>query len=364
MDSSNWNALIKTLPAPHLLQTWEWGEVKARLGWKPVFHTWPAEKGTPQAAAMILQKTVPASGFAARLRILYVPKGPLLEWDNATLRRQVLEELAALARKRGAIFIKIDPDVILGTGIPGQPGSLENAPGQDVRADMIERGWIFSNDQIQFRNTVVVDLAASEEQILERMKQKTRYNIRLAERKGVSVRLGSPADFPILYRMYAETAVRDGFVIREESYYQAVWQTFHRAGCAEPLIAEVEGQAVAAVMLFHFAGRAWYIYGMSLPAHREKMPNHLLQWSAMRRAKALGCLAYDLWGAPDEFDENDSMWGVYRFKEGFGGQVVRTLGAWDLPVQPLLYRLYTQTLPRILNILRRRGSARTQRMVG
>jgi peptidoglycan pentaglycine glycine transferase (the first glycine) len=129
---------------------------------------------------------------------------------------------------------------------------------------------------------------------------------------------------------------------------------------AEPLIAEVDGEPVGAVVIYHHAGKAWYLHGMSLEAHRRKMPNYLLQWEAMRRARQVGCRQYDLWGAPDTFDESDSMWGVYRFKDGFGGQVVRTIGAWDLPLRPLVYRLYTQALPRILNLLRRQGQARTR----
>jgi lipid II:glycine glycyltransferase (peptidoglycan interpeptide bridge formation enzyme) len=99
---------------------------------------------------------------------------------------------------------------------------------------------------------------------------------------------------------------------------------------------------------------------MSRDLHRDKMPNHLLQWVAIRRSKAAGCEAYDLWGAPDEFIESDPLWGVYRFKEGLGGHPVRTLGAWDWPANPLLYRLFTRALPRMLDLLRRRGKARTR----
>jgi lipid II:glycine glycyltransferase (peptidoglycan interpeptide bridge formation enzyme) len=99
---------------------------------------------------------------------------------------------------------------------------------------------------------------------------------------------------------------------------------------------------------------------MSKDAHREKMPSYALQWEAIQRAREAGCQVYDLWGAPDVFDESDSMWGVYRFKAGLGGDVVRTIGAWDLPMRPLYYRLYTQVLPRVLGIMRRRGKARTQ----
>jgi lipid II:glycine glycyltransferase (peptidoglycan interpeptide bridge formation enzyme) len=195
------------------------------------------------------------------------------------------------------------------------------------------------------------------------MKQKTRYNIRLSERKGVSVRKGDAQDLPLLYRMYAETSVRDGFVIRDEHYYLTLWNSFLQQGLAQPLIAEVEGEPVAGVMIFLFGERAWYLYGMSREAHREKMPSYLLQWEAMRLAKARGCREYDLWGAPDVFDESDSMWGVFRFKEGLGGRVVRTAGAWDYPSRPLLYTLYTRVLPAVLDRMRSRRQARTRQEV-
>jgi lipid II:glycine glycyltransferase (peptidoglycan interpeptide bridge formation enzyme) len=120
---------------------------------------------------------------------------------------------------------------------------------------------------------------------------------------------------------------------------------------------------VAGIFSFYFARRAWYLYGMSRQAHREKMPNYLLQWEAMRRAKARNCTQYDLWGAPDVFNESDSMWGVFRFKEGIGGQVVRFSGAWDYAARPLAYVLYTRILPRVLDIMRRRGRARTRQEV-
>ncbi len=217
------------------------------------------------------------------------------------------------------------------------------------------------------------------------MKQKTRYNIRLAEKKGVSLRVGKLEDLGMLYKMYAETSVRDGFVIRDEDYYKTVWQSFMAGGqseivnrkhlhlaqvqvsempLAEPLIAEVDGEPVAAIFVFYFAGRAYYVYGMSRKVHREKMPTYLLQWEAMKRAKAKGCTVYDLWGAPEVFDESDSMWGVYRFKEGLGGKVVRTLGAWDFAPSPLWYKMYSEIIPRVLDVMRSRGQAKTKQNLG
>jgi peptidoglycan pentaglycine glycine transferase (the first glycine) len=364
-----------------VLQTWEWSQVKSHYGWLPSPMVWDEAKRftnfnsktpalQPRAAALLLQRQVSIGGFSARMRVLYIPKGPLLDWADADLRARCLNDLQALARRRGAIFIKIDPDVPLGQGIPGQPGSKNDPIGQAVLSDLRKQGWHFSNEQIQFRNTVILDLSDPEETLLQRMKQKTRYNIRLAERKGVVVRTGTRADLGLLYKMYAETSLRDGFVIREEGYYQRVWNRFlcspdqtgdsHVIPLAEPLIAEVNGEPVAAAIIFRFAGKAWYLYGMSREIHREKMPNALLQWEAIRRAKMDGCKVYDLWGAPDVFDESDDLWGVYRFKEGLGGNVLRTIGAWDLPVRPMLYRLYSQTLPRLLEMMRRHGQARTR----
>ena len=406
LSPAEWNGRIASLPGSHLLQTWEWGQVKARYGWKPMGMVWdetsagiwePAlvkfqpfdpsikEKSAPydgytqtaaasiprfpSAAALLLQRNLPIRGFAAQMHILYIPKGPILDWSNRALRQKVFDDIQSLARQSRAIFTKIDPDVHLGEGVPGQPGVQEDATGQEIITFLGERGWCFSAEQIQFRNTVMIDLSPSEDILLGSMKQKTRYNIRLAERKGVTVRVGRPDDWGLLYRMYAQTSLRDGFVIRDEGYYRTVWDIFSRntmdaAGMpvVEPLIAEVAGEAVAAVIIYLFADKAWYLSGMSADAHREKMPNYLLQWEAIRRAKAAGCHVYDLWGAPEIFSESDPLWGVYRFKEGLGGKVVRTQGAWDYPLSPTVYRLYTQILPRFLDVLRRRGNERTRQI--
>lgn len=351
---SAWNDRIRALPGPHILQTHEWGDFKAQFGWTPVRREWPG------AAAQMLVRRIPLQGLSARAAIAYVPKGPLLDWQDAALRRSVLRDLIQEARKQGAFLLKIDPEVRLGTGIPGRSDEQPDPLGGQLTAELRAGGWVFSPDQVQFRNTVLVDLRPDEDALLAAMKQKTRYNIRLAGRRGVAVRAAEPPDFERMVRMYAETSVRDGFVIREPRYYTTLWNRFWEAGMLDPLIAEVDGRPVAAVVVFRFGGKAVYMQGMSGEEHRDRMPNYLLQWEAMRRARATGCVIYDLWGAPDRFEEGDPLWGVYRFKEGFQGTVVRHIGAWDYPVQPLLYRLYTRILPQVLGWMRRRGRDRTQ----
>lgn len=348
-DASLWHQHLQTLPAPHPLQTWEWGAFKSRYGWQARRCWW-----ANGAAAQVLTRTS-ARGLA---RVLYIPKGPILDWGNTALVQQVLSDLEALARRERAIVLKFDPDVPLATGLPGE--APLDPVGSQLEQTLNERGWRFSPDQIQFRNTVQLDLRPTEAEILARMKQKTRYNVRLAEKKGVQVRLGQLADLPLLYRLYAETSVRDGFVIRSADYYRDAWGSLMTAGRAQALIAEVEGEPVSALILVYFGPLALYMYGMSRNLHRDKMPNHLLQWEAMRWAKAHGCTTYDFWGAPDEFAETDAMWGVWKFKEGFNGEVKQHLGAWDFAPTPWLYRLYTTVLPRVLDFMRRRGRAATR----
>ena len=354
-----WNDLLAQLPDPHLLQTWQWGEVKHAYGWQPLPQSWRDAEGKLLGAGLVLQRTV----SPLRLKVLYVPRGPVIDWQNAAVSQKALQELESLARAQKAIFIKIDPEVLVGTGVPGREDAVEASTGGQLLAELKQRGWMFSREQVQFRNTVLMDLREPEEAWLARLKQKARYNLRLGEKRGVSVRVGGISDLPNLYHMYAETSVRDGFLIRSRDYYDTLWRTYIEAGMLEPLIAEVAGEAVAAIMVFTFGRRAWYLQGMSREAHRDKMPNYLLQWTALRRARERGCTAYDLWGAPNRFDETDPLWGVFRFKEALGGQVVRTIGAWDYPAQPLLYQAYTRVLPKILAVMRQRGRAETRQEV-
>jgi peptidoglycan pentaglycine glycine transferase (the first glycine) len=354
-----WDTSIAALPEAHALQAWDWGEAKSRFGWTVERRAWGAD-GSVVAAAQILRRSVRAGPFSATL--FYVPKGPLLDWHSAQIRDSVLADLEALARREQAIQIKIDPDLVVGRGIPGPASDGPGGPGREAVAALEGRGWRFSPEQVQFRNTVVLDLQPEESALLAVMKPKTRYNIRLAQKHGVSVREGAEQDLPLLYRMYAETADRDSFVIRSEEYYRDVWGAMMRAGRARPLIAEVEGLPVAALILFHFAARGWYLYGMSRALHREKMPNHLLQWEAMRWLKHRGAAAYDLWGAPDAFNESDPMWGVFQFKTGFGGEVTRFAGAWDFAPSLVRYNAYHHVLPRLLDFTRILARRRTRKL--
>ena len=346
MNTMDWNALISRLPGASFLQTREWAAVKKEVGWTSEEMVWRDDAGDVTAAGSLLVRSMSIFGFGPRVSIGYIPRGPLLDWRDSSLRAKLLRDLEQLTREKRLVFLKIDPEVVLskadGEAEPGSP------PEDEVCRELLARKWRFSPEQVQFKNTMVIHLDGDEDVWLARMKQKTRYNLRLAQKNGVTVRRAEARDLPLLYAMFVETANRDGFILRPEAYYLRTWEMFMRNDMAEGLIAEVDGVAVAGLIYLYLASRAWYVYGMSTSLHREKMPNYLLQWEAMRSAKAKGCLEYDLWGAPDTLSEADPMYGVYRFKEGLGGEFQSTIGAWDFPARPGLYFIYHQVIPRIL----------------
>ena len=352
-DARAWDGALLALPNPHILQSWAWGEFKSRHGWRAARFLFK-EGGEIVAAASILRRELPRLPVS----ILYVPKGPALDWKRVGLAERTVQELARLARRERALFLKVDPDVYYPDDAPG----FSPRPAQAMMiGQMLEsQGWRYSAEQIQFRNTLLLDLERSEEELLAAMKQKTRYNVRLAARRGVSVRSIGAGDslaerdaaLDLFYKLYTETGRRDGFVVRPPDYYRDAWGTFVEGGFAQLFLAEYEGEALAGLMLFSFGSTAWYMYGASSNRERRRMPNYLLQWEAIRWAGEQGCALYDLWGAPDDIDESDPMWGVVRFKLGLGGQLARGLGAWDYPVSRAGYWFYTAVMPRYLAWLR------------
>jgi lipid II:glycine glycyltransferase (peptidoglycan interpeptide bridge formation enzyme) len=306
----------------HLLQTWAWGELKAAFGWTP--HRLQVD----DTAAQILFKRLPL-GFT----VAYIPKGPVIDWDNSQQCRKLLDAVHAEAKQRRAVFLKIEPDV-----------EHENV---EMAERLIDMGFV-SADTIQPQTSLTIEISGDEDSILAAMKQKTRYNIRLATKKGVTVRQGNADDVKIFHDLSLTTSDRDGFGVHSLAYYQACFNLFAPHRCAL-FIAEFEGEPIAALMAFCQGQDAYYFYGASANQYRNLMPTYLIQWAAIQWAKEQGCTRYDLWGVPDadpktletEFkNRNDGLWGVYRFKRGFGGKYVQTIGAFDYVYNPLLYKFY------------------------
>ncbi|MBI3286895.1 MAG: peptidoglycan bridge formation glycyltransferase FemA/FemB family protein [Chloroflexi bacterium] len=334
--ASDWDAFVESVGG-HLLQSYAWGQFKADYGWR-ARRIALAEGDGLLAAAQVLVRPLPGGRSLG-----YIPRGPVTARpDEARLWDGLLEAIHAVAGEERAIFLRLEPD----------------AAEEQLDVHLFtERGFRQVSATIQPRTTLWVDLDSDENKLLARMKPKTRYNIRLAERQGVRVRLGTAEDFPAFHRLLEITGRRDGFGVRPQGYYIRAWRLFAPEGRCRMFIAEYEGQLLAGLMAFAFGRRAWYLYGASADEQRQRMPNYLLQWEAMRWAKGRGCALYDLWGIPDEVGRSgeppdfaqrrEGLWGVYRFKRGFGGRVVRHSPAFDYVYSPLWYTLLLNVAPRL-----------------
>lgn len=357
---ADWQRWLSMLCARHFLQSWEWGEVKAQTGWQAErYIVSPAGGDEPIAGFQFLWRQ-PVAGVP--LRVAYVPKGPLLEWANEEHVAMALDAVEVIADANRCIFVKIDPDV-----------RSDSVMGAALRPMLERRGWQFSAEQIQFKNSAIsvlpadlapiVDEAGIEASLQLPMKSKWRYNIRLARKRGITIRQGGREDLRRFYDLYAETAGRDHFAIRPFGYYQTLWQTFLDAQNEDEnpaggvlFLAEhaEEDLPMAGLFLTRYAEQAVYFNGASSHRRRRDMPNHLLQYEALHWAYAQGCTHYDWWGAPTDLDDlDDSMQGVWGFKQGFGAEFQPRIGAWDWPRSKKAYHLYIDGMPRVLNLMRR-----------
>ena len=330
VDAAAWDSFVAGSAHGHLLQTSRWGALKKRFGWE-VERVVLTDGDAIVAGAQVLYRSL-----LFGLTLAYVPMGPLVDWDDEKAVRTLLSALRQAAQRRGAFGLKLEPSLL------DDPTLARRLEGHGFRA---------SPHTVQPRCTLVADLTPSLDEILARMKPKTRYNIRLARRKEVVVREGIEADLPCFHQLMQLTGRRDGFPIYSKEYYEAIYRLFVPAGLAKVFLASYRGEVLAGLMAFALGRRAWYLYGASSNEHRDRMPNYLLQWEAMRWAKEKGCLTYDLWGIPDEDQDVlerefpkrcDGLWGVYRFKRGFGVRLVRHLGAYDDVYLYPLYWLYNQ----------------------
>ncbi len=318
--AAQWDTLCQTQRA-HLLQTYAWGELKSKFGWRVERLALPDDKTNPPGAQILYRRLAPG------LTIAYLPRGPFGTPDQ--INPAFIEKLKKHVRARGAVLLKIEPDW----------------PHNDPRTQTLRAAHAQPTPEtIQPPATIHLDLTANLDTVLARMKPKWRYNIRLAERKDVTVRTGTRDDLLAFYELMRLTGVRDHFAIHDATYYDTAFQLLQTRGHAELLIAEYEHTPLAMIFVTAFADQAIYLYGASGNTERNRMPNHALHWAAIQWAKARGCSRYDLWGIPpnatDTVENENLPSSLYQFKQGFGGNVVQYTGAWDIVFDPVKHQLY------------------------
>ncbi len=319
---AEWNTFLEKHPTAHLLQSGEWGELKSAFGWDPVRLV---SGGT---SAQILFRHLPLG-----LTFAYIPKGPVTVDGSALVEARFWKEVDSLCRSRKTIFLKVEPNQWI--------------PASDPEPAAPPPGFVFSPQHVQPRSTLIIDLHGSEDEVFKRMKPKTRYSIRLAGRREVVV--NSSDDIENFYRVMTVTGQREEFHVHSQEYYRRAYDLFYPKGMCELFVADFQGRTLATLMVFAHGKQAYYFYGASSDEERNRSATYPLQWEAIRWAHAQGCEEYDMWGIPDEATDvdadeaearEDGLWGVYRFKRGFGGSVKRAIPTLDRVYIPLLYKLY------------------------
>lgn len=332
-ERDRFNAFVEGHPKGEILQSYEWGEVKAATGWRAYRLVVEDAEGTIRGAASILERELPV----LRRPILYAPRGPVLDFRDKAVWEALMQGIKQLGRERGAILFKIDPDVV-------EDGTITPLL-TELGFRRHSRGPNFEGLQPRFVYRLSIDRDLDE--ILAGFHQKTRYNIRLAERKGVIVKDDcAKADLPHFYRLLRETAARDKFLIRGPEYYDIIWEHLVERGYARLFMAYYQGQPIAGTLAFTLGDKVWYVYGASGNEHRNVMPNYLLQWKMICWAKSLGCKLYDFRGVSGDMNPDNPLYGLYRFKKGFNGELVEFVGEFDYPFAVTAYRLWNWGEPR------------------
>ncbi|MCU0495564.1 MAG: peptidoglycan bridge formation glycyltransferase FemA/FemB family protein [Chloroflexaceae bacterium] len=363
-DAASWDAFVAAHPHGHMLQQSAWGQLKASAGWRVVRvavqgtenRACPERsRGEPGTENQVLDSSLIAhrssllSGAQLLVRqrygvsVVYAPRGPLFSGDEA-VDGLLLQGLERVARRRRAVFLRLEPNRLEG----------------DAETDALHTGLLLQNFQvvetIQPRSSVHVSLAPPPEQLFASFSKGHRADIRRAERQGVTVRVGGADELGPFYAIMQATGARAAFGIHSEEYYRQAWALFQPR--SRLLLAEHGGEVVAAHMVFADSQRGLYLYSGATDVGLKTGANHLLEWHAMQWAQASGCTSYDLWGIPDALGrasfasdeatraaleaeaQADPLIGVYRFKKGFGGHVVRYLPAYDRVLLPPLYALW------------------------
>ncbi len=343
-DAATLDRFIQSELESSLLQSWMWGEFQQSVG-RTIARIGLERNGQLAASALLIKHDLPLGQSYA-----YCPRGPVVLGQNEgrpdpALLKEITAEMIATARTWKSMFIRIDP--------PLPPGSQDQYLGVHVQG---AAGYREAANQIQPRVTALLDLKQPREQLLAGMKQKTRYNIRLALKKNVHVRQSiAPQDVETFLRLNRETTARDRFMAHEDSYYKTQVEVLGRAGLLKLFVAEYAdpigdmqaraNPAALAVIVVAFHGRtATYLHGASGDIERNRMPTFAVQWEAIKEAQRLGLHAFDMHGVAPT-DNPEHMWaGITRFKLGFGAKRHSYMGALDLPLKKTWYSLYRSRL--------------------
>lgn len=316
------NFIVRESPG-NFLQSFEWGEFQKFLGRK-IWRLGIEEDGKLVCAVLVVRNHLPFKKC-----YLYSPRGPIIERrfkiENQEFKKILLSKIQEIAREEKAIFWRFD---FVDSDLPL----------------FLKKKATKSLGNVQPKKTLILDLDQSEEEVLAKMKSKTRYNIRLAQKKGVSIRQSvGQKDFGFFLSLTNETAKRDGFKAHSELYYQKMFDFFVKLGILKIFLAEFNGKIIAANLVLFWGGWVTYLHGASSSLQRNLMAPYLLQWEQILTAKRQGYSQYDFWGIMAQGNSYKSWAGITRFKTGFGGREVGYAGTYEIILNNFWYKIYRFT---------------------
>jgi len=324
-DSAAWNAFVESAPYHAFPQLWEWGEVRALGGWRPIRLAIGASRDAPLAGAQLLLRRIPVLGW----HLAYVPRGPIGRLDDPAVRDALVAALRALGQTERIATVRADP---------------EARPETSYGAALVEAPWRAA-PKVQPPITRLIDLAVGEDALRAGLRRKHRQYVNKAERAGVSIeRFNGSAPAGVIgpaladfNRIYSFTADRAGFVARQPFYYQRVWSLFGPTGRARLSFALKDGARIATLFHFTCGERVVESYGGMTDAGADSRANYLLKWDAIANAAREGFKIYDMWGL--------ATGGIRQFKEGFGGDEIAYVGARDLALREPIHLALRVAIP-------------------
>lgn len=321
-DEEEYTRFLESNERCNFQQSLEWSKVKSN--WKREVILAEDSSKKIIGSLMVLIRKIPIFG-----NIMYSSRGPVCDIHNMEVLKQLTEGAKLLAKKYNAIVLTIEPDI--------------KSDDTSFRNIMLELGYLIKDDAKNFREEIqpryVFRLDTkdkTEDEIFKNFHSKTRYNIRLATKKGVTVKVGTREDLKDFHKIMVTTGIRDGFITRPLEYFERMYDCLGSEHI-KLLMAYYEGKPISGVIPIMYGNKTWYLYGASSNEHRNLMPNYLLQWEMIKIALERKSDIYDLRGVPGIADNSN---GLYRFKKGFGAEYTEFIGEVYIPFKPLTYKIY------------------------
>lgn len=315
---AEYDNFVATHPRGHFMQTRAWGRHKSSWQWEGLMCR--DASGALKGTMAVMIRKVPGMPYS----MAYGCRGPVCDSEDGDTMRELLEGAKALAAKRRCYILKVDPDIKSDRAdVAGLLAELGFTPPPDTKNfESIQPRYVFRLD-VEGR---------TEENLLNAFESKTRYNIRLAQRKGVEVRICGDDQVEAFSAIMNETGARDNFIVRTPAYFRSLLNNLGEN--ARLYMAFHDGEAIAGTIAIRYAGKVWYLYGASSNRSRNLMPNYLLQWEMIRWALETGCFLYDFRGVSGDLSPENPLYGLYRFKKGFTGEFTEFLGEYDYVLKP------------------------------